>query len=168
MDPEAREQLAAIAALGRALDDTGVDHWLFGGWAVDFWVGEQTRQHDDVDVATWRRDSGRVKAALETIGWRHTPMPDDVIGTRYVFGTALVEFTFVESGAAGEVVVPLPDHPVVWSTEPFGEIRRELSGVSARVIPLGVLRAGKDVPREEAADAAKDRADAAALARVEE
>jgi hypothetical protein len=35
MDQEAHEQLAAIAALGRALDDTGVDHWLFGGWAVD-------------------------------------------------------------------------------------------------------------------------------------
>ncbi|WUJ70704.1 hypothetical protein OG809_37095 [Kribbella soli] len=168
MDGESRDQLAAISALSQALDDAGVDHWLFGGWAVDFWVGERTRRHDDVDVAAWRRDFARVKAALEAAGWRHTPMSDDVIGTRYVFGAVLVEFTFVESGHAGEVVVPLPDQPVVWSTEPFGDVRREFGAVSARVIPLDVLRAGKAVAREDASDAAKDRADAAVLEGVEE
>ncbi|MER7250559.1 hypothetical protein [Kribbella sp. NPDC000426] len=168
MEAESRAHLAAIAALSQALDDAGVDHWLFGGWAVDFWVGQQTRPHDDVDLAAWRRDFARIKVALEAAGWRHTPMPDDVIGTRYVLGAVLVEFTFVESGPAGEVVVPLPDQPVVWSTEPFGDVRREFGAVSARVIPLDVLRAGKAVPREDASDAAKDRADAATLERVVE
>ena len=35
----AEEQLAAIASLSSALDQHGVEYWLFGGWAVDFWVG---------------------------------------------------------------------------------------------------------------------------------
>jgi hypothetical protein len=30
--------------------------WIAGGWAVDLFLGEQTRVHDDVDVAVLRRD----------------------------------------------------------------------------------------------------------------
>ena len=54
--PGAEVQLAAIASIGRALDQEAIDYWLFGGWAVDFWVGRVTREHDDIDVAAWRND----------------------------------------------------------------------------------------------------------------
>jgi hypothetical protein len=55
----------------------------------------------------------------------------------------------------------------VWSTEPFGEDRRELLGVTSRTIPLELLRAGKAEPREEEDEAAKDRADFEALSELE-
>jgi hypothetical protein len=38
--------------------------------------------------------------------------------------------------------------------------------VRARVIPLDVLRSGKSHPRDDASDAAKDRADSETLSRV--
>ena len=162
----AEEQLAAIASLSRVLDRQGVDYWLFGGWAVDFWAGDVTREHDDIDIAAWRDDYDAIGAALEAAGWRHAPVENEVVGTRYERGSALVEFTFVVGADDGGVLVLLEEGPVVWSTEPFGHDRRELRGVGCRVLPLGLLRAGKSTPREGAADAAKDRADFEALSHL--
>lgn len=33
-----------------ALDGSGVNYWLAGGWGVDALVGHQSRRHDDVDI----------------------------------------------------------------------------------------------------------------------
>ena len=60
--PGAEVQLAAIASIGRALDQEAIDYWLFGGWAVDFWVGRVTREHDDIDVAAWKQSIAVVRA----------------------------------------------------------------------------------------------------------
>jgi hypothetical protein len=58
-----------------------------------------------------------------------------------------LEFTFVED-RDGTVVVPIPGREVVWTAEPLGEDERSLSGVRARVIPLELLRDGKQRARE--------------------
>ena len=47
---EAR-QLSDIAEFARLFEDAALDYWLFGGWAVDFHVGEVTRAHGDIDRA---------------------------------------------------------------------------------------------------------------------
>ncbi len=164
--PSAEEQLDAIASLAAALDRAGVDHWMFGGWAVDFWVGAVTREHEDIDVMAWRGDYDAIGAALRGAGWRHTPVPDEVVGTRYTWRSAQVEFTFLISGDGGSIVIPLPDRPMVLSTEPLGGARRELNGVRARTIPLELLRTGKSFAREGAAEGAKDRADFEALSKI--
>ena len=39
-----------------------------GGWAVDFFLGRQTREHADFDLAIWRADQRRLRAAL-TPNW---------------------------------------------------------------------------------------------------
>jgi hypothetical protein len=164
--PSGEQQLDAIASLAGALDRAGIDHWMFGGWAVDFWVGAVTREHEDIDVMAWRHDYVAIGAALRGAGWRHTPVPDEVVGTRYAWRSAQVEFTFLISGDGGSIVIPLPDQPVVLSTEPLGEARRELEGVRARTIPRELLRAGKAFARKGAAEGAKDRADSEALSKI--
>jgi hypothetical protein len=163
----ALEQMEAIACLDLALAAPGIDYWLFGGWAVDFWVGRVTREHDDIDAAAWRRDYDGISTALLAAGWRHTPVENELVGTRYTWQSVEVEFTFVEARDDGAVVIPIPEHPIVWSAEPLGHQRRELGDVGARVIPLDLLRSGKQAAREASADAAKDRADAAALSAVQ-
>jgi Aminoglycoside-2''-adenylyltransferase len=162
---QAETQLAAIKSLNTALERAGIDGWLFGGWAVDFWVGRITRHHSDVDIAAFRRDEEAIRAALTGAGWRHTPDPDDDLGTQFAWRGVRAEFTFVfeEDGA---VLIALPEGTVVWSSEPFGDHRRELGGVVSRVLPLEVLKAGKQVPRADPANGAKDRADFDALSRV--
>lgn len=163
-----REQVAAIANLGAALDARGLDHWLFGGWAVDFHVGAVTRLHDDIDIVAWRDDAEVLGATLEAAGWLHTPTENDLVGTRYRLATVDVELTFVISDAAGQVIVPLAEGPVVWSATPFGDQRRELFGVTARTIPLSLLRAGKSFPREGEWERAKDLADFATLSQLDD
>src|SRR5215212_2378645 len=140
-------QLEAIGSLSAALDALEIDYWLFGGWAVDFWVGSVTRDHDDIDVAAFRVDYAAIRTALIGAGWEHTPTPDDVVGTRYAWRGVEVEFTFIIGEESGSVLIPLPDGPIVWSDRPLGNGRRELQGVASRVIPLELLVAGKQTPR---------------------
>ena len=157
------EQLKGLATLGDIMDRHGLDYWLFGGWAVDFWLGKVTRAHDDVDLAVWRNDYEVIRRVLALAGWRYAPVDNEAIGASFRSGAVLAELTFVVSDDSRMMFIPFPDQPVLWSAVPFGSDRRELRGVSCRTIPLAVLKAGKSVPRADPADAAKDRADFEAL-----
>jgi len=46
---------------------TAFSWWIAGGWAIDLFVGRQTRLHSDIDVVALRRDQLAVQAALS--GW---------------------------------------------------------------------------------------------------
>ena len=159
------EQLAAIASLDAALAEAGLDYWLFGGWAVDLWVGTVTRRHEDIDAFARRSDYDAIKSALGAAGWQHLRKDSDVVGTRYLRGNAELEFTFFEPHEDGLPLIAIPDNPVTLPM-PLAKDRLELAGVSARTVPLPLLRGGKSMPREGAADADKDRADFEALSRL--
>jgi lincosamide nucleotidyltransferase A/C/D/E len=47
----------------------GIDVWLDGGWGVDALVGEQTREHDDLDLVVARTDVPALVAALGPRGY---------------------------------------------------------------------------------------------------
>lgn len=159
-------QLAALAELGALLERGGHEHWLFGGWAVDFHVGAVTREHGDIDFAVWAGDAEALASLLREHGWRHAPKPDEDGGTVYEREGVRVELTFLVLDEAGRVLLPLRDRNVVWSERPFGGETLELEGVRARVLALPLLRTGKSSPRDDPADAARDRADFAALSRL--
>lgn len=40
----------------RAISELGVDVWIDGGWGVDALLGEQTRTHEDLDIAIQQKD----------------------------------------------------------------------------------------------------------------
>ncbi len=48
----------------------GVGAWLNGGWGVDALLGEQTRAHEDLDIAIRTEDNPVVVPALEAAGFR--------------------------------------------------------------------------------------------------
>lgn len=58
-----------VLALYRAAVAAGVRLWVDGGWCVDALVGEQTREHDDLDVAVDRDDLDALVAVLNTAGY---------------------------------------------------------------------------------------------------
>ena len=41
--------------------------WVAGGWAIDLWLGRQTRDHEDLDIAILRSEQLVVRAHLQ--GW---------------------------------------------------------------------------------------------------
>lgn len=49
------------------LAELRVPWWIGGGWALDLFIGKQSRPHKDLDVGILRRDARTVLAALD--GW---------------------------------------------------------------------------------------------------
>jgi Aminoglycoside-2''-adenylyltransferase len=37
---------------------------VVGGWAIDLWLGRQTREHEDIEISVLREDLGQFRAAL--------------------------------------------------------------------------------------------------------
>lgn len=159
MDELALRQLAALGRVGRLLADAGIDYWLFGGWAVDFYVGSVTRAHDDLDVAVWLADVSRIEELLRGDGWRHAPAPGEDGGTGYERGAVRLELTYLVPDPQHRVVTPLNDGSFRWPENAFASDVRELGGVRARLVALPALVLTKSTPRSDSAEAAKDHAD---------
>jgi aminoglycoside-2''-adenylyltransferase len=160
------EQLSALAQTHELFARSGIDYWLFGGWAVDFHAGSITRSHDDIDVAVWLDDHDRIARLLGAEGWRHAPEADEDGGTGYERDAVRLELTFLVRGDGGEVYTPLRAGRAPWSDEALGTDVAELSGVRARVVGLAALRRGKSRARDDPVEAAKDRADFATLSQL--
>jgi aminoglycoside-2''-adenylyltransferase len=160
------DQLTALRDVHEMLTRAGVDYWLFGGWAVDFYAGAVTRSHSDVDIAVWLDEHERIATLLVAKGWKHAPYDDEDGGTGYERDGVRLELTFLVRDEDGEVFIPLRSEPARWSKDAFRNELGELNGVRARLIALDVLRDGKSRARDDAEDAAKDRADSETLSRL--
>ena len=62
-DPRLPMSAEDVVRLLAAMD--GIDVWLDGGWGVDALLGEQTREHDDLDLVVARSD---VPLLIEALG----------------------------------------------------------------------------------------------------
>jgi lincosamide nucleotidyltransferase A/C/D/E len=62
--PMSAEDVVALLALME-----GIDVWLDGGWGVDALLGEQTREHDDLDLVVARSDVPSLIEALRQDGY---------------------------------------------------------------------------------------------------
>src|SRR4051812_10934601 len=58
------------------LEQNGLDVYVDGGWAVDAVLGEQTRPHDDLDIALPHAQVPRLRALLSTRGFREQRRDD--------------------------------------------------------------------------------------------
>jgi len=56
-----------------------------GGWGVDALLGEQTRRHEDLDVAVEHKDVPQIRALLKARGYRDVPR-DDTRECNFVLG----------------------------------------------------------------------------------
>jgi lincosamide nucleotidyltransferase A/C/D/E len=63
---------AVVAFLG-LMEASGIDVWLDGGWGVDALLGEQTREHGDLDVILSVDDLPRLLAASRAAGYALQP-----------------------------------------------------------------------------------------------
>jgi hypothetical protein len=61
--------LGEIAELARGVN---ADLWLRGGWAMDFFLGRITRQHDDIDLFTLETQLVALDVTLQALGYRPT------------------------------------------------------------------------------------------------
>jgi lincosamide nucleotidyltransferase A/C/D/E len=112
------DDVLSLLTVLRAVD---VDIWIGGGWGIDALVGEQTRQHRDLDLMHRESQEPAVVAALaeagfvETLNWRPVRfVVTDPLGREI----DLHPLTFAADGSAVQAS-PDPDHLFVYPASCF-------------------------------------------------
>ena len=157
------EQLTALADLDHLFRHHALAYWLFGGWAVDFHAGRVTREHADIDIAVWQRDSARLAELLRDASWIHRPQAGEDGYTCYERQGIRLEVAFLARDELGHVYTPVQNGRGEWPSNSFGDDIAELHGVHVRVMSRDALIADKSTLQADAEVAAKDRADVASL-----
>lgn len=55
---------SSIAELAEIFNRIGIRWWISGGWAIDLYLGRQTRKHEDIDVQILRADQLTMQSRL--------------------------------------------------------------------------------------------------------
>ncbi|WP_181359327.1 nucleotidyltransferase domain-containing protein [Streptomyces sporangiiformans] len=113
----AEDVLSVLTVLRQAK----VDIWIGGGWGIDALVGEQTRDHRDLDLMHRQDQEAAVTAALyddgftESLNWRPIRFVVTAPDRREIDLHPLV---FAEDGSA-EQASPQPEHPFTYPSSCF-------------------------------------------------
>ena len=134
---DANKQLSAIAEV-TAL---GMEVWLRGGWAMDFFLGHVTRLHRDVDWFAWSSDATRLASALTSHGYELLPEPPHDRQLDFVRGELDLSFALIARDDAGRVIVPSgpwagqpwPDGMLDWPLGRIGDLRCPIISPSAQI-----------------------------------
>jgi lincosamide nucleotidyltransferase A/C/D/E len=108
----AEDVLSVLALLRRAK----VDIWIGGGWGIDALIGEQTRDHRDLDLMHRQDQEASLMAALseegfvESLNWRPIRFIVTDSDGREIDLHPLV---FADDGSA-EQASPEPEHPFIY------------------------------------------------------
>ncbi|MEA2008280.1 MAG: nucleotidyltransferase family protein [Chloroflexota bacterium] len=74
-----------VIEIVRLFNQNDVEVIIDGGWGVDALLGEQTRIHEDLDVAVAHKDVEKIRALLEAKGYHDVPR-DDTWECNFVLG----------------------------------------------------------------------------------
>jgi hypothetical protein len=111
----AHRQLRVIREVSGVAASAGIEVWLRGGWAMDFFLGEWTRPHVDVDWFCWLADADRLTALLHSQGYADDPaVPPELQRDLLIDGVEL-SFALLVRSASGQVVVGAGP----WAGEPY-------------------------------------------------
>jgi lincosamide nucleotidyltransferase A/C/D/E len=113
------------------LEVAGVRAWIGGGWGIDALVDEQSRPHDDLDLAINTRDEARAIQTLQHAGFR---IVEDHRPTRFVMRTtsgAEVDLHPVDFTGSGPGVQLVPGgNPFLYPPDGFATGR-----IAGRLVP---------------------------------
>ncbi|MEV7196538.1 aminoglycoside adenylyltransferase [Streptomyces sp. NPDC093510] len=101
----ADRQLRLIAEATEVAGALGVPVWLRGGWAMDFFLGEITRDHEDIDWFAWADDAGDLAEGLLLHGYQPIPGPPPDLQLDFAKGGLGNSFTLLGRDTDGRVVV---------------------------------------------------------------
>jgi hypothetical protein len=110
-------QLQLIEEVLTLADDLGVELWLRGGWAVDFFLGHITRRHQDIDFFVWAKDASRMVQTLRLHGYEEAVSAPKEQQRDFRKCREDLSFALIDRDADGQVVVAGgPWAGVAWPT----------------------------------------------------
>ncbi|WP_079036495.1 nucleotidyltransferase domain-containing protein [Streptomyces silaceus] len=176
MDRErADRQLRLITEVMDVAEAHGISVWLRGGWAMDFFLGEITRDHEDIDWFLWDSGAGALTDALPARGYEATGASPPEQQLDYVKDGLESSFTLLSRDAAGQAeVAGGPWAGTAWPEAMPGTTPGRLAGLTCPIVgPRGQIdikrltpqwvpgmprraKDAEDIARLEAALAAQD------------
>ena len=147
MDRNTRIQLALLRELNRLLDGAHVRFWLRGGWALDFHVGEITRDHGDIDLVARFRQRSRIRKLLEENGYRVVEL-GDLASIHFSKRGQDVALAFIWSEEMARMATPghvwLAHQGLRWPEDAFTNRRYMLRDIACRAMSVQSLLAEKE------------------------
>lgn len=71
------ESFSKVVKLSRLLNDFTQPWFIAGGWAIDLFIGDVTRVHEDMEIGIFRKDQSSLRQYL--FDWEFTKIVDKVI-----------------------------------------------------------------------------------------
>jgi hypothetical protein len=94
------EEIFALAA------EADIALWLRGGWAMDFALGQVTREHADIDLFAWAVDAERLNRVLTDNDYDRLPNDDPLLQLDFCRHGVELNIGLVARCATGQIVVP--------------------------------------------------------------
>jgi hypothetical protein len=152
------EQLRLLADIHQLLSNARVEHWLAGGWGIDFAVGKVTRRHGDIDFAIWKYDWQRVEDLLLESGFERSSnkFPDE--SGMLVKMECEIEFYLLQKTAHNRIIVGGRWADWLFPHGSFGSTVGEVEGVICPIMSLqGQLDSKAQWARQEHGARLRDR-----------
>lgn len=131
--PRANRQLQLIAEALELARANGITVWLRGGWAMDFYLGEYTRDHVDIDWLVWATDAAALDDVLVRHGYEPVVGPPPEQQRDYLKDGFDLSFALLAQDASGRPVCRAARSPVPRGPRPRRRrIRAASTGWSAR------------------------------------
>jgi Aminoglycoside-2''-adenylyltransferase len=137
----AGRQLRLIAGIVAMAADVDVPVWLRGGWAMDFFLGEVTRDHVDVDWFARADDAAILRTALLRRGYREVAGPPLEQQLDVIKDGEELSFAWLGEDVTGRAVVgggpwagePWPEGMLDAEPGRIGEVRSPIISVAAQI-----------------------------------
>src|SRR5581483_8450096 len=65
-----------VLRLYKLLEEKEISIVIDGGWGIDALIGEQTRKHDDLDIAVEHKDVPKIRELLAERGYKYVQRED--------------------------------------------------------------------------------------------
>ena len=104
-----------VVEVMKLFEQHGIEVYVDGGWGVDALLGEQTRRHDDLDIAMPHKFVEKLRELLEAQGYKDVPRDDTrdcnfVMGDNHGHLIDIHTYTFDENGTNIYGVAYEPHH----------------------------------------------------------
>ena len=136
-----------VVTIIKLLEENGIEVYVDGGWGVDALLGEQTREHTDLDIALPHKFVPKLREVLEARGYADVPRTDTrecnfVLGDDEGHFVDVHSYTF-ENGKNIFGVAYEPHHLTGVGT---------INGYSVKGVPPGIMiefHTGYDVDEDD-------------------
>src|SRR5262249_43060382 len=98
-------QFALLQEILEICESKAIPIWVRGGWAVDFALGQITREHEDIDFFAWAQDARRLAEAFEQAGFSPVTGPPPELQRDFIKDEESIQVALVGLGEEGELIV---------------------------------------------------------------